>query len=73
MPATTRRNCHVFVIVTFLTISAQVTSAGQQRERSSVPDRYRWDLTQIYPADQAWRALHSSTASQASISACGSK
>jgi oligoendopeptidase F len=64
MPATTRRNCHVFVIVTFLTIAAQVVFAGQQRERSSVPDRYKWDLTQIYPTDQAWRAAKEKLASE---------
>jgi oligoendopeptidase F len=44
----------VSVIAAFFAL-AGVLSAGQQRERSSVPDRYKWDLSQIYPSDQAWR------------------
>jgi oligoendopeptidase F len=31
-------------------------AAAQQQERAGIPDRYKWDLTQIYPNDQAWRA-----------------
>jgi oligoendopeptidase F len=29
---------------------------AQQQERAKIPEKYRWDLTQIYPDDQAWRA-----------------
>jgi oligoendopeptidase F len=56
MSATTRRSRPVFVIATFLALATPVMSGAQQRERNSVPDRYKWDLTQIYPTDQAWRA-----------------
>jgi oligoendopeptidase F len=27
-----------------------------QQERSAIPEKYKWDLSQIYPDDQAWRA-----------------
>ncbi len=30
--------------------------AAQQKERSAVSDQYKWDLSKIYPSDQAWRA-----------------
>jgi len=30
--------------------------AAQQKERSSIPDRYKWDLSKIFPSDAAWRA-----------------
>ncbi len=30
--------------------------AAQQKERSAVPDKYKWDLTKIYPDDKVWRA-----------------
>ncbi len=30
--------------------------AAQQKERSAVPDKYKWDLTRIYPDDKVWRA-----------------
>ncbi|PYX85377.1 MAG: oligoendopeptidase F, partial [Acidobacteria bacterium] len=28
----------------------------QEHERNKIPDQYKWDLTAIYPSDQAWRA-----------------
>jgi oligoendopeptidase F len=31
-------------------------SAAQERERSKVPSQYTWDLTALYPTDQAWRS-----------------
>jgi len=33
------------------------TASGlaQQQERSQVPDKYKWNLADIYPSDQAWR------------------
>ena len=31
-------------------------SHSQHHERSQTPDKYRWDLTAIYPSDDAWRA-----------------
>lgn len=30
--------------------------AAQERDRSKVPDRYRWNLAEIYPNEAAWRA-----------------
>src|SRR5262245_10363744 len=31
------------------------TTSAQERDRSKVPDKYKWDLTHIYPTDDAWR------------------
>jgi oligoendopeptidase F len=39
-------------IVTLLT--APFLSA-QQPDRSKIPDQYKWDLTPLYPSDEAWR------------------
>jgi oligoendopeptidase F len=64
MLVTTRRNRHAVVIAAILAVGAQSLSGAQQRERSSVPDRYKWDLTQIYPSDQAWRAAKDKLASE---------
>ena len=33
-----------------------VPAAAQQRDRASVPEKYKWDLTPIYPSSAAWRA-----------------
>jgi oligoendopeptidase F len=30
--------------------------SAQERDRSKVSDKYKWDLTHIYPSDEAWRA-----------------
>ena len=27
----------------------------QERDRSKIPDQYKWDLTPLYPSDQGWR------------------
>ena len=39
----------------FITLLSTV-SLGQQHERSQTPEKYKWDLTAIYPSDDAWRA-----------------
>ena len=42
-----------------LSLIAGLAPAGlvaQQQERSKIPEKYRWNLTEIYPDDQAWRA-----------------
>ena len=33
-----------------------LASAAQQRDRSQIPDRYKWDLTHIYATEAAWRS-----------------
>ena len=36
--------------------AATLVGVAQQQERSQIPDKYKWDLTKIYPSDEAWRA-----------------
>ncbi len=33
-----------------------LTAAAQERDRSKVADRYKWDLSSLYASDEAWRA-----------------
>jgi oligoendopeptidase F len=33
-----------------------LTAVAQERDRSKVPDRYKWNLADLYPNDAAWRA-----------------
>jgi oligoendopeptidase F len=33
-----------------------VAPGAQQRDRASIPEKYKWDLTHIYPSNAAWRA-----------------
>jgi oligoendopeptidase F len=39
-----------------LLVAALVTVAAQERDRAQVPDRYKWNLADLYPSDDAWRA-----------------
>jgi oligoendopeptidase F len=56
MRASLRR--HVCVLTILLAAGATTTLARspQQRERSAIPDRYKWNLAEIYPSEDAWRA-----------------
>jgi oligoendopeptidase F len=46
-----RRIAPAFALVALL-----VPVAAQQRDRASIPEKYRWDLTHIYQSNAAWRA-----------------
>src|SRR3954463_5626082 len=40
-----------------LALAALTISAGaQSRDRSQTPDKFKWNLAEIYPTDAAWRA-----------------
>ncbi len=39
-----------------LATGVAVGASAQQLDRASAPEKYRWDLTAIYPNDAAWRA-----------------
>jgi oligoendopeptidase F len=36
-------------------VAFMASAAGQQRDRASIPDRYKWDLTHTYASNAAWR------------------
>ncbi|HTJ87696.1 MAG TPA: oligoendopeptidase F [Terriglobales bacterium] len=36
--------------------ASTLPSVAQERDRNKIPDEFKWDLTAIYPSDQAWRA-----------------
>jgi oligoendopeptidase F len=48
----------------FLFAASTLVSQTQERDRSKIPDEYKWDLTSIYPSDQAWRAAKEKLASE---------
>jgi oligoendopeptidase F len=37
---------------------------AQERDRDKVPDQYKWDLTQLYASDDAWRAAKEKVAGE---------
>ena len=54
---------HLPVALVMVALSTLVSQA-QDHDRSKVPDEYKWDLTAIYPSDQAWRAAKVKLASE---------
>src|SRR4051812_3567291 len=48
---------HLFAASTFV-------STSQERDRSKIPDEYKWDLGAIYASDQAWREQKEKLASE---------
>ena len=37
-------------------VCMSVAILGQERDRAKVPDRFKWNLADVYPSDAAWRA-----------------
>ena len=44
-----------WILLTCTAGSAVTVIAAQERDRAKIPDKYKWDLTDIYPSDDAWR------------------
>jgi oligoendopeptidase F len=41
--------------IAVLACAVAFVASAQERDRSKVADKYKWDLTHIYPSDEAWR------------------
>src|SRR5678815_4800490 len=46
------RTFTVAVLVTLLGLAG----SAQERDRSKIADKYKWNLADLYPSDEAWRA-----------------
>ncbi|UCE40127.1 MAG: oligoendopeptidase F [Candidatus Aminicenantes bacterium] len=46
--------CCILVILSMLFL-AHPEILSQNRDRSEIPDKYKWDLTHLYVSDQAWQ------------------
>lgn len=38
-----------------LSFAAQTGAYSQERDRSKIPDQHKWDLTHVYPSEDAWK------------------
>ena len=55
--APAKRRLFVVVLLLLAALSALSLSAlAQERDRSKVPEKYKWNLADLYPSDAAWRA-----------------
>jgi oligoendopeptidase F len=41
-----------------------VTAAAQERDRAKIADKYKWNLADIYPNQEAWRTAKDKLAGQ---------
>jgi len=41
-----------------------VTVGAQERDRSKIPDKYKWNLADIYPSEASWRAAKDAFAAE---------
>ena len=41
-----------------------LTAFAQERDRSKIPDKYKWNLADIYPSESAWRAAKDKLATE---------
>src|SRR4051812_1893077 len=39
-----------------LVVALTITAGGQSRDRSQTPEKFKWNLAEIYPSEAAWRA-----------------
>src|SRR3954465_11851513 len=46
----------VIVILSSVFTAGALTASAQDRGRAAIPDRYKWNLADLYPSDEAWRA-----------------
>jgi oligoendopeptidase F len=37
-------------------VALTLAAGAQQRDRTNIPDKFKWNLSDIYPSDAAWRA-----------------
>src|SRR6266436_2518094 len=50
-----KRLIRLSVVASVVAVLA-ITLGAQERDRSKVADKYKWNLADIYPSDAAWRA-----------------
>src|SRR5262249_43395618 len=43
-------------VVAAVVACSTLAAVAQERDRSKIPDQYKWNLADIYPSDAAWRA-----------------
>jgi oligoendopeptidase F len=43
------------MVAAIFLVGFSTAALTQERDRSKIPDQYKWDLSPLYPSDQAWR------------------
>lgn len=59
MPFLSNRPLHRLAslwVIAAIPLLLVLTAGAQERDRTRIPDRYKWNLAEIYPNEAAWRA-----------------
>ena len=51
--------------VALVLIALTMAAGAQSRDRSQTPDKYKWNLSELYPSDAAWRSAKEKLAADA--------
>jgi oligoendopeptidase F len=51
-----RRVGWMVTVAFFAALGTGGVAQVQERDRAKVPDKYKWNITELYPSDAAWRA-----------------
>jgi oligoendopeptidase F len=52
------------IAVASAVLALTFTVVAQERDRASIPDKYKWNLADLYPSDAAWRAAKEAFAAE---------
>src|SRR5438093_5572 len=52
------------VVVASTLIALTLTVVAQERDRAKIPDKYKWNLADIYPSEAAWRSAKAKVAAE---------
>jgi oligoendopeptidase F len=53
-----------WAVATVLIAGAVALGVAQERERSQIPEQFKWNLADIYPDDASWRTAKNALAAQ---------
>ena len=60
----TRSKLRVSLLVVAALSALTLSGIAQERDRAKIPDKYKWNLSDLYPDDAAWRAAKDKLAAE---------
>ena len=50
-----------FAVPAMLAVLLSAPTGAQERDRAKIPDKYKWNVADIYPTEDAWRKAKDSS------------
>src|SRR5688572_25434065 len=58
------RSTSRIILTVISVVLLTLTGGAQERDRAKIPEKYKWNLTDIYPDETAWRAAKDKLAAE---------